>query len=256
MGQIVAFLDKHYPDTAPGSPDPDQAPDDNKKGSRVIAKAGAQKRIDSALGGKRPDAKGRMVLVDRELARSYALLLRLFSEVPERLDDEDAEKARAALAKRPPEKRGRGRVLRHDAHRLAARFVLLNPNTAGGHEELTRIEEIGREHPDAKAVARLCRKAIRGVLDELDSMGYWLGWGTDEQEAERQAAAADRRKRGRVLATAEGLTGPELMRAYHDLILKTGGTVDGAVEATAEHFGCSVRKVYGALAEEKEGRAG
>jgi len=253
-GQIVAFLDQHHPDTAPGSPDPDQAPDDNKKGSRVIAKSGAQKRIDSALGGKRPDKNGRMVLVDLEISRSYRLLSRLFEEVPARLDDEDTEAAMAALRA----KKRRGEARRHDAHRLAARFVLLNTNTAGGHQELERISELGRGKdgdPAAREVARLCRRVIKGVLDELDARGYWLGWGTDQEEAERQAAAADRRKTANVLAAAEGETGREAIVAYRELMLKTGSTATEAEELTAEHFSCSPLKVRKAVAEEKEPRA-
>lgn len=212
----MKWLDKDYPDTAPGSPDPDQPYDDNKKGSRVVAKSGAQKRIDSALGGKRPDKKGREVVVDREIARSYSLLSRLFETVPAGISD---------------------------AHRLAARFVLLNVNTAGGMAELERIEDLGRGDPAAKEVARLCRKVVRGVLDELDAMGYWLGWGTDADEAERQAAAADRRKKAAVLATSEGETGVQVIAAYRELMLKTGGTVEEAEDATMEHFGCGRWKV-------------
>lgn len=219
LDQTRAWLDRHYPDSAPGSPDPDQAPDQNKKGSRVIAKAGAQKRIDSALGGKRPDAKGRMLTVDREIARSDALLTRLLVRDPE------------------------------GPYRSVARFVLLNVNTAGGMVELERIEKIGRDGDAAASViGRMCRKVIRDVLDELDRMGYWLGWGTDQQEAERQRAAADRRKRGGVLATAEGQTGVEAIAAYRDLMEKTGHSAEEAKELTAEHFGCSVAKVEKATA--------
>lgn len=192
-------------------------------------RAGAQKRIDSALGGKRPDKRGRMVCVDREISRSYALLRYLFETVPKTLSP---------------------------AHHLAARYVLLNVNTAGGYQELERVKALGRGRsgePDAKEVTRLCDEVIAVVLSELDRRGYWLGWGTDQQEAERQRAAADRRKRGAVLATSEGETGQEIIAAYHDLMLKTGSTVEEAEDATMEHFGCGRRKVqYAVASEERE----
>jgi hypothetical protein len=217
--QIIAFLDQHYPDSVPGSPPREQNYDQNKKGSRVVIRAGAYKRADSALGGKRPDKNGRMVVVDRELDRSYALLSRLFETVPAGISD---------------------------AHVLACRFVLLRANSAGGYQELERISELGRGKdgdPAAREVARLCRRVIKGVLDELDEMQYWLGWGTDRQEVERQQAAADRRKTAKVLATVEGETGHEAIAAYRDLMLKTGSTVEEAEDLTMEHFDCSRSKV-------------
>ncbi len=212
MGQVIAFLDKHYPNSAPGSPDPDQAYDDNKKESRVILKGGAWRRVDSALGGK--DEKG---VVDRELARSYRLLLDLFEAAP-------------------------------GAYRLAVRFVLLNVNTAGGYEELERIERVGRNGDRAaKTVAKMCRKVIRDVLDELDERGYWLGWGTDAEDAERKAAAADRRRRQGILADES--TAAEIIAAYRDLMERSGNGAEEAKRLTADHFGCSVSKVEKATSE-------
>ncbi len=220
-GQIVAFLDKHYPNSAPGSPDPDQAYDDNKKTSRVILKAGAWKRADSDLGAR--DERGN--LVDLEIACSYRLLSRLFEEVPARLDEKEARKKR---------------YRRGDAYRLATRHVMMNVNTAGGYEELLWIEDLGRSDPAAKAVARMCRGVIRGVLDELDGLGYWLGWGTDAADLERQAAVKDRKTKGP--NADEGA-----IALYYDLMARSHPEVNVCEYLTAQHFGLSMRTVRRAV---------
>lgn len=234
-GQIVAFLDAHYPNSMPGSPDRDQMFDDNKKTSRVILKGGAWKRADSALGGK----DGRGNTVDRELSRSYALLLRLFEAVPARLDD-------AAPGRRAPKKaRDRStRKVRVDLYRQATRNVLLNTNTAGGHEELERLGKLGRTDPAARVVAGMCREVIAGVLDELDGMGYWLGWGTDEDVFGRREAVAARRTEG---PEADG----GAIAAYHELMARSYPEANVREYLTAQHFGISMRTVRRAVKAEE-----
>ncbi len=203
---INHFLDVQYPNAMPGSPPREQIYDSNKPGSRVILKGPAWERVDSALGGM--DEKGEVV--NPEIARSYRWLCGLIDEA----------------------------AGRSWAHRLATRYVLINPNTAGGHKELERLEDMNDEA--ATTVAKLCREVLESVLDRLDERGYFLGWGFDVDIKRKREAAADRRKAS-VLATEDDAL--EAIRGYYELMLQTDRTAAAAEVATSEQFQCGISKV-------------
>jgi hypothetical protein len=134
-------------------------------------------------------------------------------------------------------------------HRLVSRYVLTNVNTAGGIQEVERLEKIeGREASAAKTVAAKCREILAYVLDRLDERGYWCGWGFDQEVKQRREMAADRRKAS-VLATEEDAL--EAISAYYRLMKSMDRTSAAAEVATSEHMDCSVPKVRKAVSRHK-----
>ena len=79
-----------------------------------------------------------------------------------------------------------------------------------------------------------------GVLDELDALGYWLGWGTDADDLERRAAVKDRKTKGP--DADEGA-----IALYYDLMARSHPEVNIREYLTAQHFGLSMRTVRRAV---------
>lgn len=246
----------------PGSPDREQLYDQNDPESRVLLKAGAWERVNSALraflrGDWREPPSSWNERMDVEAARSYAWVLGLVAQ------------AEAKSAE----------------HRLATRHVLMNTNNAGGWQEMERLETLGQrgrkmkevllreskaefgglvscmrwerkwckvcqglastarmeaDGPAAKTIAKKCREIVAYVLDRLDERSYWLGWGLDVEVVQRREAAADRRLAG-VLATKEDAH--RAIEAYYKLMRQTDRAEADAEVATMKHFQCSSWKV-------------
>jgi hypothetical protein len=211
LGEIKAFLNRYYPDSAPGSPDPEQTFDDNKKGSRVIMKSGAYRRVDSRYADRHEQNHS-----DPAINESFVRLLRLFEKRSFDLSDD---------------------------HGMATRFVLLNVNSAGGYKELERLEDL--QDPDARQIAAMCREVIRMVLLVLEEQNYWLNVGPDETYRSKVQEAAVKREEEKRIGIMEAY---RKIVDYFDARLKAVGDIGTAEYETAERFDCSTRKVRNARA--------